>query len=254
MSRFGAHPEKSPICRHDADFGTAHGFAARCVARGVRRGRSANPLLDQASGEPDANRANLRRRGCGSNSSAVSHVSDARCVDQSTRWTIAKTSCQGMAPPANGSPRIATPRLTGALRHQSRRHRYKHPRARTPDLTSRCLLYGRRRRARSHPTSHQGKRLFGVDAATSKAMDGPFVKSWSGAVSDIATRRNEYEPDGMPEGTRIWTITCSAALALKSRTDSPTTDSHSDFAGSTGFVDSRPRSVCALVFVTVNGT
>ena len=85
-------------------------------------------------------------------------------------------------------------------------------------------------------------------------MSGPFVKSSSGAVSNIATSRNGYEPDGVPEGTRIWTITCSAALAAKSRTDSPMTDSHSDFAGSTGFVESRPRTVCALVFVTVNGT
>jgi hypothetical protein len=115
-------------------------------------------------------------------------------------------------------------------------------------------VYRRRRRARAGPTSNQGKRLFGLDAATSKATDGLSVESSSGAASDIATSRNEYDPDGVPKGTRSRTITCSAALAAKSRTDSPMTDSHSDFAGSSGFGSSRPRRLCAVLFVTVNGT
>ena len=56
------------------------------------------------------------------------------------------------------------------------------------------------------------------------------------------------------EGTLSRTITCSAVPGAKSRTDSPLSDSHAGFAGSCGFVNSRPRSVCVLVFVTMNGT
>src|SRR5437870_2941124 len=102
---------------------------------------------------------------------------------------------------------------------------------------------------------HHGNFFFfaGGGAATSNATDGPSVKSSSGLTSETASSRNEYEPGGPAGGTLSWTTTCSAALGPKSRIDSPTIESHSALAGWLGLVRSRPLSVCALVFVTVNG-
>src|SRR5215216_6880558 len=103
-------------------------------------------------------------------------------------------------------------------------------------------------------TIHHGNGFFGVvGGATSNATDGPSVKSSSGSICETASSRNEYDPGGLPGGTASWTTTCSAAFGAKSRTDSPPMENQSGFACSLGLVSRRPLSVCALVFVTVNG-
>src|SRR5215216_2081659 len=87
---------------------------------------------------------------------------------------------------------------------------------------------------------------------TSKATDGPSVKSSSGSISETASSLNEYDPIAAVGGTWSATTTRSAAFGANSRTDSPTTENHSGFAGPTGLASSRPLSVCTLMFVTVN--